>query len=139
MMRDDTGDWPSSTTAIAARLSVSGQKRYDNLQTEADAVTRDVAETQEAFEAAWVEVESAFQSFLSAAKDEAEIVRDVLAARAHAQRQSWEKSLKNLGDQASQAVEKARGEFDAALKRLSGEAERFQNRIGEAKDAGDES
>ena len=66
-------------------------------------------------------------------------MRDVVAARAQAQRRSWEASLTALRKQATEIVDKARGEFDAAIKRLSDETEKFQSRIGEVKDAGDQS
>lgn len=115
------------------------QKYYDDLRTEADAAKRGAEDIEKALEAEWVEVESAFQSFLLAVRDQADTVRGVLVARAEAQRQSWGTSLKDLRDQAAAVVDKARGEFDAAIKRLSDEAEKFQSRIGVAKDAGDES
>jgi predicted nucleic acid-binding Zn-ribbon protein len=115
------------------------QKYYDDLRTEADAAKRGAEDIEKALEAEWVEVESAFQSFLLAVRDQADTVRGVLVARAEAQRQSWETSLKDLRDQAAAVVDKARGEFDGAIKRLSDEAEKFQSRIGVAKDAGDES
>ena len=115
------------------------QKYYDGLRTEADTVKRSTQEVQNAIEAEWVEVESAFQSFLSAAGDQADTVRDVVAARAQAQRRSWEASLTALRKQATEIVDKARAEFDAAIKRLSDETEKFQSRIGEVKDAGDQS
>lgn len=79
------------------------------------------------------------QSFLKVAGDQAQTVRGVVVARAQAQRRSWEASLKDIREQAADAIETARGEFDAAIKRLSDEAEKFQARIGDAKDAGDES
>lgn len=128
--------------AALARLKVSRdtiQKIYDDLRTEAEAVKGSVEDIQDALDAEWVEVESAFQTYLSAAKDQAETVREVVAARARTQRQSWEASLTALREQAADIVEAARGEFDAAIKRLSDEAEKFQARIGEVKDAGDES
>jgi hypothetical protein len=115
------------------------QQYFDELRAEANAVTRGGEEIQDKLDAEWVEVEGAFQSFLSAAKDHAETVRDVIVARAQAQHQSWEASLKDLRERAEDAVEKARGEWDVAIKRLSDEAEKFQARIGDAKDAGDES
>ncbi|MBC7152337.1 MAG: hypothetical protein H5U22_23415 [Rhizobium sp.] len=121
----------------ASRAKVQGY--YDQLRSEADAVKSGVENVQGALEVEWLEVESAFQSFLSAAKDQAETVRDVVVARAEAQRKSWEASFNDLREQAEAAVDKARSEFDAAIKRLSDEAEKFQARIGEAKDAGDES
>ncbi|WP_371349286.1 hypothetical protein [Ancylobacter sp. IITR112] len=128
--------------AALARLQASRAKvqdYYDVLRSEADAVKGGAEEAQHALETEWVEVESAFQSFLSAAKDQAETVRGVVVARAEAQRRSWAASFNKLREQAEDAVEKARGEFDAAIKRLTDEAEKFQARIGEAKDAGDES
>jgi septation ring formation regulator EzrA len=115
------------------------QQHYEDLRAEAGAVKHGLEKTQDALEAEWVEVESAFQSYLAAAKDHADTVRDIVAARVRAQRQSWEASLQGLHDQADGLVEQARVELDAAIKRLSDEAERFQSRIGEAKDAGDES
>ncbi|MGA0565164.1 hypothetical protein ACO2RV_22185 [Ancylobacter sp. VNQ12] len=135
-------DARAQADAALARLHASRSKvqgYYDQFRSEADAVKSGVDDVQGALEAEWVEVESAFQSFLSAAKDQAETVRDVVVARAQAQRKSWETSFNELRAQAEAAVEKARGDFDAAIKRLSDEAERFQARIGEAKDAGDES
>ena len=128
--------------AVLVRLKTSRdtiQKIYDDLRDEAKSVKGSVEGIQDALEAEWVEVESVFQTYLAAVSDRAESTRDVVVARARAQRRSWEASLKALRDQAADAVETARGEFDTALKRLSDETEKFQARIGEAKDAGDES
>ncbi|WP_142627690.1 hypothetical protein [Rhizobium sp. P007] len=128
--------------AALARLKASRgtiQKIHDGLRAEAETAKGRAEDIQEALEAEWVEVESAFQTYVSAAKDQAEVVREVVAARAKAQRQSWKASLTALRQQAADAVETARGEFDAAIRRVSDEAEKFQARIGEAKDAGDES
>lgn len=130
------------TDAVLTRLKTSRgtiQKIQDDLSVEADTVKGRVEDIRDALEVEWVEVESAFHSFLSAAKDQVEIVRDVVVARARAQRQSWEASVNGLREQAGDVVEKARAELDAAIKRLSDEAEKFQVRIGDAKDAGDES
>lgn len=111
----------------------------DDLRNEADAARLRAGEALKSVEAEWLDVESAFQAFLSTASGEAQTVRDALVARAHAQRLSWEKSLNGLRDQARETVEKAREEFDEAYRRLSDEAEKFQGRIGDARDAGDES
>ncbi|MBG3876459.1 hypothetical protein FVW20_05295 [Desulfovibrio oxamicus] len=128
--------------AALARLKESRakqQKYYDELRAEVHAVAGGVEKIQDALETEWVEVEAAFQAFLSASKDHAETMRDVVVARAQAQRRSWEASLKSLREQADDVVETARGELDAAIKHLSYAAEKFQTRISEAKDAGDES
>lgn len=121
----------------ASRLKLQGY--YDDLRAEADSAKRGAEDIQEVLEAEWVEVESAFQSFLNVASGQAEAVRGVVVARAQTQRRSWEASLQEIRDRAADAVETARGELDAAIKRLSDEAEKFQARIGDAKDAGDES
>lgn len=136
------GDARAEADAALARLKASQAKvqgYYEQLRAQTAAVKDRAEEAQGALEAEWVEVESAFQSFLSAAKGQANTVRDVIAARAEAQRKSWETSFEQLRGHAEGVVDKARGEFDAAIKRLSDEAEKFQSRIGEAKDAGDES
>lgn len=122
-----------------AESRVRLQKYYDVLRTEADSAKRGAEDIEKVLEAEWVEVESAFQSFLLAARDQANTVRVVVAARVEAQRLSWEASLKELSDQATEAVEKAGQEFEATIKSLSEEADKFQNRIGLVKDAGDES
>jgi len=115
------------------------EKQYESLLARAETLQQSVTDAQKSFETEWVEVESAFQSFLSSAKDAQQTARDVVAARARAQRQSWEASLNDLRRQGSEAVEKARGEFDGVLKKLSERAEKLQNSIGEAKGVGDES
>jgi thiamine biosynthesis lipoprotein ApbE len=96
-------------------------------------------EVEDAFEAEWIEVESTLQFLSSVEKDRSEVLRRLVGARAGAQRQAWAASVAHLYNQASEVVEMARGEFDVAIKRLSAEAERFQSRIGAAKDASDQS
>lgn len=115
------------------------QKYHEELLAQADGAKRGAENIQDAIEAEWVEVETAFRSFLSAVEGHANTARDIVAARVKTQRQSWEASLKDLRHRATETVEKARVDLDAAIKRLSDQAETFQSRIGEAKDAGDES
>lgn len=126
----------------AARLRearVKLQEYSNDLQAETDIAKHRVGEIKEEFEKEWIEVESSFQAFLSSARDQAGTVHDIVRARAQAQRQSWETSTRKWRDQATSAMEKAQGEFNAAMQRLSENAEHFQNRIGEVKDASDES
>lgn len=120
-----------------SRLTIGRQ--YDRLLAEADDVKPGAKELQDALDDEWVEVETSLQSFLAAAAGEAGAVRRLVVARADAQRQSWEASLQAFRDQATETVEKARQDLDAAIRRLSDEADKFQAKIGEAKDAGDES
>jgi len=124
------------TLAQLQESRVKLQKYYDELRTEADAAKRGAEDIEKALETEWVEVETAFQSFLSVAKGQADTVRGAIVARAEAQRRSWETSLRELTDQATEAVENAGQEFDATIKRLSDDVE---SRIGAVKGAGDES
>ncbi|MFG1304733.1 hypothetical protein V5F34_11440 [Xanthobacter autotrophicus] len=137
-----SGSVRAEAEAALARLEASRaslRKSYDALRAEAEDLKRTAEDLQEALDAEWVEVETSFQSFLGALADQADTVRSIVAARAEAQRQAWDNSLKGLQDQAAETVDKARGELDAAIKHLSDEADKFQARIGEVKDAGDAS
>ena len=115
------------------------QVHYDKLRAETGATKQGVKAVQDALEAEWVEVEAAFHSFTSAVGEHAQTARGIVLARVKAQRSAWEASLQELRGQTADAVEKARAELDAAIKRVSDEAEKFQTRIGEVKDAGDAS
>lgn len=125
-----------------ARLKASREallKLERDLHARAEAVRDDVGDIQEAVEKEWIEAETAFQAFLKAAQDQADSIHNVIVARAKAQRKSWENTQKAMREQVTHTVEKARAELDTAIKRVSDEAEKFQTRIGDAKDAGDES
>jgi len=115
------------------------RKLHGRLRTEAETAQHGAEEIGDAFDAEWVEVEAALQSFLSVITEGADVWRRVVGARAQAQRQAWEASVEDLRDQAAEVVDKTRGEFDAAIKRLSDETEKLQSRIGVARDAGDQS
>lgn len=136
------GQAREAADASLARLNASRHKLQEyaeQLRSEAATVRSGIDESQKALEDEWVEVESAVQSFLIAAEERADIVRDFVIARAQAQRQAWEASFNDLRQQAEAVVDKANDELDAAIDRLSDQAEKFQARIGDAKDAGDES
>jgi len=137
--KDLSGSVRAEADAALARLEASRvglQKSYDALRTE----TEDLKRTAEdALDNEWVEVETSFRSFLGALTGQADTVRGIVAARVEAQRQAWDNSLKGLRDQAAETVDQARGDLDAAIKRLSDEADTFQARIGEVKDARDAS
>lgn len=126
----------------AARLRASRAKvleLFKALEVFAQEAKRDAKDALHAVEDEWVEIESTTQAFATTAKLESAIVRDIAVARADAQRKAWEAMLATLHEQASHALEEARGEWDRALKRLSDEADAFQARIGDVKDSGDES
>jgi hypothetical protein len=128
--------------AARARLTESRAKLhqyYDDLRARADTATREVDAIQDKLENEWIEIESAIQQFVAATGDRLQTVRRIVVVRTRAQRQAWQNSLNDLRGRAVDAVEKARGELDVALDHLSIEAEKFQARIGEVQDAGDES
>lgn len=140
--RELSGSVRAEADAALARLEASRaslQQSYDALRAEAEDLDRTAEDLQDALDTEWVEVETSFQSLLGALADQADTVRGMVAARVEAQRQAWDNSLKGLRDQATETVDTARGELDAAINRLSEEAERFQARIGQVKDAGDTS
>jgi DNA repair exonuclease SbcCD ATPase subunit len=118
----------------------------DAFQSQADTLRSDTAAAKAiaddayiAVEAEWAEVELAFRDFLTAAAGQASVVRKALAARAAAQRQSWQSSLQAIRASASAAIDHARGEGDAAIRRLIAEAEKAEAKLGKLPGAGDES
>jgi hypothetical protein len=121
----------------AARLTFRSQ--YDALYADADHLRQKAKSVRNALDEEWIEVETSLQSFLAAITNEAGAVRSFVTARADAQRRSWTVSLTSTGARATETLDRSRHEFDAATRRLSEEAEKFQAKIGEAKDAGDES
>lgn len=140
--RDLSGSVRAEADAALARLEASRvglQKSYDALRAETEDLERTAEDVQNALDDEWVEVETSFRSFLGALTGQADTVRGIVAARVEAQRQAWDNSLKGLRDQAAETVDQARGDLDAAIKRLSDEADKFQARIGEVKDARDAS
>lgn len=140
--KDLSGSVRAEADAALARLEASRvglQKSYDALRTETEDLKRTAEDVQNALDNEWVEVETSFRSFLGALTGQADTVRGIVAARVEAQRQAWDNSLKGLRDQAAETVDQARGDLDAAIKRLSDEADTFQARIGEVKDARDAS
>ncbi len=111
-LKDDTRAEADAALAHlrASRAKVSAS--YDQLRAESGS---SLEKAQEALEAEWIEVEAAFQSFLTATKDQAETARAVVVARAQAQRNSWEAILKDLRDKVEETVEKTWGGYlDAA-------------------------
>lgn len=138
-IKEDSRKQADAARARLAESRAKLQQYYDALRAQADTVKQEAGEIQDKLEAEWIEVESALQQFVATTGDQVKTVRSIVVVRARAQRQAWQNSLKELRDQAADAVEKARGELDAAFDHLSTEAEKFQARIGEVKDAGDES
>lgn len=90
-------------------------------------------------ETEWTEVELAFQDYLKAAAGQASVVKRALTDRAEAQRQSWQSSLQELRANAAATIDQARGEVDAAIRRLTAEAEKAEAKIGKVSAVGDES
>lgn len=138
-LREKAGDDVQAALARLQQSRAAIQGYSDSLRDEADVARQHTSETLVKIEAEWLEVESTFQSFLSTTRDHAETVRNVLAARAAAQRKSWENTLRGFGEQAQETAEKARKDFDDVYRRLSSEVEKVQARIGDARGAGDES
>ncbi|WP_414463590.1 hypothetical protein [Hyphomicrobium sp. DY-1] len=136
------GDFRKSADSAIAKLQASRaklEKTLDDLRAEPDGLKLDAKKVQGVLDAEWVEIEASIQDYLTAVKSQASAVQGVLVARAAAQHQAWEATLQSLRAQASAIVEKATGELEIAIQRLTQEADKFQSKIGAVKGAGDES
>lgn len=120
-----------------ARMKLAA--RADELTTQTVAARGKVEDTVKALERDWVETETAFQKFLATTTEQAIIVRDTITARADVQRKAWSAYFESLRAETAKALETARGDFDAAARRLSVETDKLQEKIGKATGAGDES
>ncbi|MGX1101388.1 CerR family C-terminal domain-containing protein [Amorphus sp. MBR-141] len=139
---DVRGDARKDADRALGRLKAAREayaKKVDTLRADVDAA-RDVADAvYDSLEAEWDEIELAFQSFLTAAADQADVAKAAVSARAEAQRLSWQHSVDAIRASASQAVDRAHGEFDAALERLDAARFKVEAKLGQASAAGDES
>lgn len=113
--------------------------KVDAIRLDASAAKAAGGKAYDAAEAEWTEIESAFQDYLKAAAGQAGVVKKALADRAEAQRQSWQTSLQAIRASAAATLDQARIEIDAAIRRLTVEAEKAEARIGKVSAAGDES
>lgn len=113
--------------------------KVDAFGADASAPEASADKLRHAAETEWTEVELAFQDYLKAAAGQAGVVKKALADRAEAQRRSWQTSLEAIRAGATASVDQARGEVDAAIRRLTVEAEKAEARIGKVSAAGDES
>lgn len=113
--------------------------KVDDIRADAAAVKGTADDAYVAREAEWAEVELGFQAFLTAAAGQADVVKEALAARAEAQGKSWQSSLSAIRAAASDAIDQARGDIDAAIGRLTAETEKAQTKLGRVSAAGDES
>ncbi len=95
--------------------------KVDAARSDAEAVKGITDDAFKKLQPQWVEVELAFQAFLTAAAGQAEVVQKTLAARAEAQRKSWEASVDSVRAAAAEAADQARREVDAAIHRLATE------------------
>jgi acyl-CoA hydrolase len=104
------------------------------------AAARKVADANYALlEAEWTEVELAFYDYIAVASGHASIIKQALAARAEAQRKSWQSSLQAIRVTASQAIDDARAEGEAAIRRVAAETDKAEAKLGKASAVGGES
>jgi ActR/RegA family two-component response regulator len=98
--------------------------------------------TEEGFASAqleWTKVELAYQEYVAAAAQQAAVLHAAVSARAEAQRQAWLASLQTIRASAAEALDHARSDTDAAIKRLAAETEKAKSKFGNISEAGDES
>jgi DNA anti-recombination protein RmuC len=113
--------------------------KVDALQADLSASKQVTDTAMAAVSAQWTEVEMAFQQFLKTSGDQASLVRTALAARAEAQRQSFQASLESIQASTATALEQGRKELDTALRRWTDEAEKTLGpKLSQLSAAGDE-
>lgn len=115
------------------------QSQYDALRADADSLKQQAESAQHKLDEEWVGVEQALQSFQSAAVNQAEVMRDLVIARADVQRRSFEAFLEGFRARAEDALDRARDDFAQVTQRIGDEAENVQAKIANVKNAGDES
>ena len=151
----------ASTARLQGEMKVQADKARDkirsardalqayvtNADTEAEGWFRESAantkqtleDTQAEIEEEWIQAELAFQDFLAAVDDDAQMARKALAARARADREAIDASLDRIDAETTKAMEAARRDMDTALDRLSSEADMVQAKAGQISAAGAES
>jgi hypothetical protein len=118
----------------------------DAFKAKVDALQSDVSGSKQVTDAAmaavsaqWTEVEMAFQQFLKTSGDQASLVKSALAARAEAQRQSFQASMQSMQASATAAMEQGREEVESSLRRWTEEAEKTLGpKLNQLSAAGDE-
>ncbi|NEW89006.1 MULTISPECIES: hypothetical protein [Rhodopseudomonas] len=135
-----------ASSAKAEEALAQFRTARDAFQSKVTALQADLGESKQVTDAAlaavsaqWNEVELAFQKFLGTAGDQAGVVKDALAARAEAQRQSFLSSLETIQSGAAAALEQGRKEMESSLRRWTEEAEKTLGpKLTQLSAAGDE-
>lgn len=116
----------------------AAHKRYDKLRANVDAARKGADNAYEDFKAEWADVELAFESFVATTRVQMDVARKAVAARAEAQRQSWERAVAAIQAAASDAVNEGQREFHTAIERLSAARRKMEAKAGDAASARDE-
>jgi len=117
----------------------SFKAKVDSFRADAASAKGAADEAYAALEAEWVKVEMSFDAYLTAAKEQADVVAKVFAARAAAQREAMRTALEAVRASAREAIEQARRDIDTAIHGLAAETEKAQARLGQVSSAGAES
>jgi hypothetical protein len=133
-------------SAKAQEALVQFREARDAFKTKVDALQSDLGASKQVTDAAiaaataqWTEVELAFQQFLKTSGDQASVVKEALAARAEAQRQSFHTSMQSIQANAAAALEQGRKEVESSLRRWTEEAEKTLGpKLNQLSAAGDE-
>lgn len=113
------------------------QKGFESLRADVEARRGVADEVYDFLQASWIDVEIAFQDFLTTISSQTDVVKATIAAQAEAQRQSWLKSIDAVRASASDVVDRARGEVDAAIAQLDDAGKKVEAKLGQASAAGD--
>lgn len=129
----------ASRDRFQSRVDIVRQEAVDVKDAVEGALVDTKGDVEAEFERDWVEIESAFQSFLAAAAGQAGIVQAAIVARANAQRQFWRTSIEEVRNTATKAIDAASSEVAVAIQRVTEEADKIELRLDQVSTAGDDS
>lgn len=128
----------SQAEAALERLRASREKLQalrDDIRAQTETLEQRGDEVIDRIEAQWAEVERGFQALLAELGDTADRASALLAARAKAQQDAWTTSLHDVRQEANQALDAARDDFDAALRAIEAQFDSLKVRALQVGDA----
>ncbi|MGO3930280.1 hypothetical protein NP284_18455 [Rhodopseudomonas pseudopalustris] len=145
-VEEAVGKLAEGASAKSAEALAQLRAAQDAFKVKVDELSADLGASKQVTDAAlqavsaqWTEVELAFQKFLATSGDQANLVKETLAARAEAQRQSVQAAMQAMHSNAAAAVDQGRKDVESALRRWTEEAEKTLGpKLTQLSAAGDE-
>jgi len=129
--------------ASRAKLEAFAEELRDNAAAAKDRGDQALQRLEVGLEDEWIEIETAYQDFVSGLREAGELAYEatqaLIAARATAQKRAWAASIEETRDHAKTALDDAGEEFRTAVQTLEGQFESLKARTLQAGDAAWES